>query len=94
MFLLAQINRKNNSFQKMYDMLEAKVDRLAGKIYFVKKKKKIMDNFSDMLTLEGAGGHPDDTRSIFRVPLKTLGYNAILYVFFNYGQNGCCHCDL
>ena len=57
MFLLAQINRKNNSFQKMYDMLQAKVDRLAGKIYFVLKKTKtpkIMDNFWDMLTLEGA----------------------------------------
>ena len=42
----------------MYDMLKAKVDRLAGKIYFVLKKKtktpKIMDNFWNMLTLEGA----------------------------------------
>ena len=25
-----------------------------------------MDNFSDMLTLEGAGGHTDDTRSTFK----------------------------
>ena len=55
--LIAQINRQINSFQKMYDMLLTKVDRLAEKIYFVKKKKlKIMDNFSDMLTLEGAEG--------------------------------------
>ena len=27
-----QINRQTNSFQNMYDMLEAKVDRLARKI--------------------------------------------------------------
>ena len=60
----------------MYDMLQAKVDRWSGKIYFVKKKAKIMDNFLDMLTLEGAGGQTDDTRSTFRVPLKTLGYNG------------------
>ena len=58
--LIAQINRQINSFQKMYDMLSTKVDCLAEKIYFVKKKNqktlKIMDNFSDMLTLEGAEG--------------------------------------
>ena len=35
-----------------------------------------MDNFSDMLTLEGTGGQTDDTRSSFRVPLKTFGYNG------------------
>ena len=75
-FLIAQINRQNNSFQNMYDMLQAKVDRWSGKIYFVKKKAKIMDNFLDMLTLEGAGGQTDDTRSTFRVPLKTLGYTG------------------
>ena len=73
MFLIAQINRQNNSFQNMYDMLQAKVDRFAGKIYVVKKKRKtlkIMDNFSDMLTQEGAGGQTDDTRS----PGQLLGY--------------------
>ena len=51
-----------------------KVDRLAGKTYLVQKKTpktpKIMDNFSDRLTLEGAGGQTDDTRSTFRPPLK------------------------
>ena len=67
-FLIAQINRQNNSFQNMYDMLQAKVDHWSGKIYFVKKKAKIMDNFLDMLTLEGAGGQTDDTRSTFRPP--------------------------
>ena len=55
-----------------------KVDHLAGKIYFVQKKHlktpKIMDNFSDRLTLEGAGGRTGDTRSTFGVPLKSLGY--------------------
>ena len=35
-----------------------------------------MDNFSDMPTLEGAGRRQNDTRSTFRVPLKTLGYNG------------------
>ena len=53
----------------MYELLLAKVDHLAGKIYFVKKttKKtpKIMDNFSDRLTLEGAGGQTDDIDAIF-----------------------------
>ena len=37
-FLVAKINRWNNSFHNMYDMLLAKVDRLAGSTYFVKKK--------------------------------------------------------
>ena len=32
-----------------------------------------MDNFSDWLTLEGAGGQTDDTMSTFKAPLKTLG---------------------
>ena len=66
-------------FQNMYDMLWAKVDRLAGKIYFVQKNRKrpkTMDDFSDMLTLQGAGGQTDDTGLTFRVPLKTLGYNG------------------
>ena len=64
----------------MYDMLKAKVDRLARKIYFVPKKTQktptIMDNFSDRLTFEVAGGQTNDTRSTFRVPLKTLGYDS------------------
>ena len=67
----------------MYDMLKAKVDRLAGKIYFVQKKHlktpKNMDNFLDRLTLEGAGGQTGDTRSTFRPPLKSLGYNRSHY---------------
>ena len=61
-FLIAKINRWNNSFQNMFDILKARVVRLAGKTYFVKKKTKIMDNFSNTLTLEGAGGQTDDTR--------------------------------
>ena len=35
MFLVAETNRQSNSFQNMYDMLQAKVDHLAGKIYFI-----------------------------------------------------------
>ena len=60
-------------------MLLAKVDRLVRKTYFVQKNTKIMDNFLDRVTLEGAGGQTDDTRSTFRVPLKTLGYNGSNY---------------
>ena len=53
----------------MYDMLQTKVDRLAGKTYFVNKKTpKIMDNFLERPTLEGAGGQTDDTMSTFRPP--------------------------
>ena len=54
-----------------------KVDRLAGKLILSKKNHlktpKIMDNFSDRLTLEGAGGQTDHTMSAFRPPLKSLG---------------------
>ena len=55
-----------------------KVTVWPGKSILSNKKKtpKIMDNFLDMLSLEGAGGQTDDTRSTFRVTLKTLGYNG------------------
>ena len=49
----------------MYDMLLANVDRLARKTFFVQKNTKIMDNFLDRVTLEGAGGQTDDTRLTF-----------------------------
>ena len=56
------------------------MDRLAGKTYFVNKKNlkthKIMDNFSDRLTLEGAGGQTYETRLTFRPSLESLGYNG------------------
>ena len=56
------------------------MDRLAGKTYFVQKKHlktpKIMDNFSDRLTLEGAGGQTGVIWSTVRVPLKSWGHNA------------------
>ena len=68
-FLIAQIIRWNNSFQNMYDMLQAKWTVWPGKLILSKKTPKapkIMDNFSDRLTLEGAGG---------QTPLKSLGYN-------------------
>ena len=32
-----------------------------------------MDNFSDRLTLEGAGGQTGDTRSTFRPPSEKFG---------------------
>ena len=76
-FLIAKIIRWNKSFQNMYDMLQTKVDRLAEKTNFVTKKTpKIMDNFLERLTLEGAGCQTDDTRLTFRPPLKTLGHNC------------------
>ena len=49
-------------------MLLAKVDRLVRKTYFVQKNTKIMDNFLDRVTLEGAGGQTDDTRSTLVPP--------------------------
>ena len=50
----------------MYYKLQQKVDSLAREAYFVKKKNpktpKIMDNFLDILTLEGAGGQTYDSQ--------------------------------
>ena len=60
----------------MYDMLQAKVDHWSGKIYFVKKKSKNHGQLFGYADFEGAGGLTDDTRSTFRVPLKTLGYTG------------------
>jgi len=60
----------------MYDMLQTKVDRLAPYYFVNKKTPKLMYNFLERPTLEGAGGQTDDTRSTFRPPLKTLGYNC------------------
>ena len=63
----------------MYDMLQTKVDRLAGKTYLVEKylktaffcgKKSASAHFGMVWRLSV------DTRSIFGVPLKTLGYNG------------------
>ena len=56
------------------------MDRSAGKTYFVQKKHlktpKIMDNFLDRLTLEGAGGQTGDTRSTFKdVQNKSNSHN-------------------
>ena len=39
-----------------------------------------MDNFSDMLTFEGAGRRRNDTRSTSMIPLKTWGYNTSNYI--------------
>ena len=62
-FLIAQIIGWNNSFQNMYDMLWQS-EPFGRKTYFVQKKHlktpKIMDNFSDRLTLEDAGGQTGD----------------------------------
>ena len=38
-----------------------------------KKTPKIMDNFLDMLSLEGAGQLQNDNRSTIRILLETLG---------------------
>ena len=73
-----QINRQNNSFQNMYGLLLATVDRLARKIDFVQKKPSKSAIFGctnlGYLTLEGPGRQTVDTRSTFGVPLKTWGF--------------------
>ena len=57
------------------------MDRLAGKIYVVQKKHlkmpKIMDNFSDRLTLDGAGG-----RNVFWIKGGQLGPPVSDITFF------------
>ena len=40
------------------------------------KTLKMMDNFSDILSLEGAGPRPNDTRLTIRFLLTNLGYNG------------------
>ena len=40
----------------------------------------MMDNFSDLLTLEGAGRRRNDTWSTSMIPLKTWGYNGSNYL--------------
>ena len=71
---------KTPASQNMYDMLWAKLTVWPGKLILSKKNHlkspKIMDNFSDRLTLEDAGGQTGNTRSTFGVPLKSLGYNC------------------
>ena len=51
----------------MSDVLQAKADRLAEKFNFIKKITpkipKIMDDFSNLLTLEGSGRRRKDTKS-------------------------------
>ena len=74
-FLIAQIIGCNNSCQNMYDMLWQSGQFGRENLFCQKKTPKIMDNFWDGLTLEGAGGQTGDTRLTFRPPLKSLGYN-------------------
>ena len=42
---ICQINCWNNSFQNMYGMLKAKIDRLAKKIEFCAKKKHLKNGY-------------------------------------------------
>ena len=78
--LIAKINRWNNSFQNMYDMLQVKVDRFARKTFFSKKtpKKSLFwrTRFRGFLTLGGAVCQTIGPRSTIRLPLKTLEYNG------------------
>ena len=73
------LQRWCKSFQNMYDKLWAEVDRLPRKFNFVQENKKwtkMMDNLSDILTLECAGLQTDDTRSTFGLFFTSLGYNG------------------
>ena len=53
---ICQSNRWNNSFQNMYDMLQATIDRFARKIDFVQKSTSksaiLMDRNLGNLTVE------------------------------------------
>ena len=75
-----QMNRHIYSFQNMCDMLQAKIDCLDRKIYFVQKNTSkscfLVDTNLSYLTLEGPGRQTVDTRSTSGVALKTLGCNA------------------
>jgi len=75
-----QVDRQTNSFQNMYDMLEAKVDCLARKIDSLQKNtlKTIIFVCTNLgyLTLEGPGRQTVDTRSASGVALKTWGYGG------------------
>ena len=77
--LIAKINRWNNSFQNMYDMLKVKVDRFARKTFF--SPKKHLKPFSaarnlGCLTLREAVCQTIGPRSTIRAPLESLGYNS------------------
>ena len=68
--------RPEHSFQNIYDMLYAKWTVRRGKLILSKKHlktPKIMDNFSDWLTLEDAEGQTDHTRFTFRPPPEKFG---------------------
>jgi len=56
--LIAKINRWNNSFQNMYDMLQVKVDRFARKTFFSTKNAKKQPFLADTIP-----GFPDFGRS-------------------------------
>ena len=77
---ICHINRWNNSFQNMYGMLQATIDRFARKIDFVQKNTSktaifVCTNLS-YLTLEGPGRQTVHTWSTSGLVLKTWGYNV------------------
>ena len=85
-FLIAKINHWNNSFPRVcMTCYSQKMTVWPGKLILSKKKPKIIDNFSDWLSLEGSGGQTDETRLTFRVPLKIFshGKNSFLRLFFS-----------
>ena len=69
---IAEINRWNNCFQNIWHAIGKNCSVGRENLFCQKKTPKIMGKFLDRVTLEGAGGQTDDTRSTFRVPLKNF----------------------
>ena len=75
-----QVDRQPNSFQNLYDMLEAKAGRSARKIDSLHKNtsKTIIFVCTNLgyLTLEGPRRQTVDPWSTSGLPLKTWGYDG------------------
>ena len=74
MFLIAKI-----PFRICMTCYRQKFNVWLGKSILSKRNPQNTENHGQLFgyaDLEGAGGQTDDTRSTFRVPMKTLGYNG------------------
>ena len=81
---ICQINRRNNSFQNMYDMLYVKVDHLAGKT-FPPPKKNTKKRLSHQTSYKMTKGTSLDTYSPFLTYLKScLICNSIVHQIWHH----------